>query len=126
MRKKFFLKTIMVIAAGLGAAGAAAAQNYDRGRETGIDFAANGGIRDWHAPNDREIYIMDRMGRWYHAELGGRCINLPYLRTVQFETDAAGRFDSFSLINTEYGSCQVESLVRSERPAAKGGKKRRG
>lgn len=89
--------------------------------DTAIPFAANGGIRDWYSNNEQSIYLRDRTGRWYLATFNGLCPNLPAAQTVQFETDASGAFDRFSSIGTEYGSCQVGSVVQAQAPMAKGG-----
>lgn len=89
--------------------------------DTAIPFAANGGIRDWYSNNEQSIYLRDRTGRWYLATFNGLCPNLPAAQTVQFETDASGAFDRFSSIGTEYGRCQVGSVVQAQAPMAKGG-----
>lgn len=89
--------------------------------DTSIPFAANGGIRDWYSNNNQSIYLRDRTGRWYLATFNGLCQNLPAAQTIQFETDASGSFDRFSSISTEYGRCQVGSVVHAQAPAAKGG-----
>lgn len=94
------------------------------GKSTAIDYAAGGGIRDWHAEDERSIYLMDRMGKWYYATFTHRCARLPNSGTIGFETDALGRFDHFSSVQTRYGNCQVDRIVRSHAPAAKGGKGR--
>ena len=92
-------------------------------RETSISYAANGGIRDWHAEDERGIYLMDRTGRWYYARFSHPCFNLPSLQSLVFSTDpATGRFDHFSTVGTGQLSCDVASVVKSRRPAAKGGK----
>ena len=89
--------------------------------DTAIQFAARGGIKDWHSENDQSIYLRDRTGNWYYATFNGVCPNLRAAQTMHFETDAAGAFDRFSSITTDYGRCQVASVVRSPAPAAKGG-----
>lgn len=89
--------------------------------DTAIPFAANGGIRDWYANSERSIYLRDRTGRWYLAAFNGLCPRLPAAQTIQFETDAGGSFDRFSSIVTEYGRCQVGSVVPAQAPLAKGG-----
>ena len=89
--------------------------------DTSIPFAARGGIRDWHSDNDKSIYLRDRAGKWYYATFNGVCPNLGAAQTMSFNTDATGTFDRFSSIVTEYGRCQVGSVVRSPAPAAKGG-----
>ncbi len=89
--------------------------------DTAIPFAAHGGIRDWYSNNEQSIFLRDRTGRWYLATFNGLCPNLPSAQTIRFETDASGSFDRFSSIGTEYGRCQVGSVVLSQAPAAKGG-----
>lgn len=89
--------------------------------DTAIPFAANGGIRDWYANSERSIHLRDRTGRWYLATFNGWCPNLPAAQTIHFETDAGGSFDRFSSITTEYGRCQVGSVVAAAAPLAKGG-----
>ena len=89
--------------------------------DTAIAFAANGGIRDWYSNSEKSIYLRDRTGRWYLATFNGLCPNLPAAQTIHFQTNAAGAFDHFSSVTTEYGRCQVGSVLRSEAPAAKGG-----
>lgn len=109
---------------GSGAASAAPEQPTKIGtKEVGISYAANGGIRDWHAEDERGIYLRDRAGRWYYARFSHPCFNLPSLQSLVFSTDpATGRFDHFSTVGTGQLSCDVASVVRSEPPAAKGGK----
>ncbi|HET7816253.1 MAG TPA: DUF6491 family protein [Sphingomicrobium sp.] len=89
--------------------------------DTSIAFAANGGIRDWHANGEQGIYLRDRSGRWYLATFNGVCPNLPAAQTIAFGTDAAGTLDRFSSITTEYARCQIGTIVRSQAPAGKGG-----
>jgi hypothetical protein len=118
MKAKIALLAISL--ASLGACAATPVQPLMPG-ETSIQFAARGGIRDWYSDNDRSIYLLDRTGRWYFATFNGVCPNLRSSQTMRFNTDAAGTFDRFSSIATEYGRCQVGSVVRSPAPAAKGG-----
>lgn len=108
---------------GTGAASAAEQPTRIGTKEVGISYAANGGIRDWHAEDENGIYLMDRTGRWYYARFSHRCFNLPSLQSLVFTTDpATGRFDHFSTVGTGQLSCDVASVVKAERPAAKGGK----
>ena len=88
--------------------------------EAAIEFASSGGIADWHERDETSLYLMDRPGRWYLATFEGRCWNLPLQNTLQFETDPTGRFDAFGAVITQHGRCQLKSLVRTERPLAKG------
>lgn len=91
------------------------------GAEVSIPFAAHGGIRDWERESDRSILLRDRGNRWYRATFVGTCPRVGYGGGLVFETDAAGTFDRFSSIRSEYGICQVGSLVRAAAPASKGG-----
>jgi len=122
MTKK--LVTLLGAASALLLTASPAAVSAQRiGTRTAIDYAGGGGIRDWHAEDERSIYIMDRMGKWYYATFSHRCMRLPNSGTVYFETDALGRFDEFSQVHTNWGTCQVDTIVRSHAPAAKGGRR---
>ena len=116
------MKTISILSmlAALGACAPTQLAPLTAG-DTAIPFAANGGIRDWYAAGEKAIYLRDRTGRWYLATFNGLCPNLSAAQTIQFKTDASGSFDRFSSIITEYGHCQVGSVVASAAPMAKGG-----
>lgn len=90
------------------------------GGETIIPFAANGGIVDWHAENDRSIFLRDRAGHWYFVTLASACPGLQFNQNILFSTDPSGNFDRFSAISTRDYRCAVQSIVRSGAPAAKG------
>jgi len=133
MTRNRFAKTLFGGAAlGAAAFGMSADAMAQRGRSAApafgqdavIDFAGAGGIRDWHAENDSSIYLMDRAGHWYLALLSGPCWGLRFNRAVAFETDVSGRFDTFSTVRTRNHRCHVDRIVRSPRPAAKGGRGR--
>lgn len=111
------------LATGFGAAPALAADQEGReyGKPTQISFASLGGIRDWHAEDDRSIYIRDRAGRWYYATFSARCPSLPFEQTVAFESDVLGTFDSWGVVRTPRYRCHVDSIVASPAPEAKGG-----
>ena len=109
--------TLTVLLAALAAQSPAA---HSVQPQAAIAFADSGGIADWHVRDERSLYVMDRPGQWYLATLEGQCWNLPFENTLSFDTGPTGRFDSFSAIITQYGRCQLQSLVRSERPAVKG------
>ena len=91
-----------------------------RSAETAIVFANSGGIVDWYANDETKLYVMDRTGRWYQARFQAPCWKLDVGNSLLFDTGISGRFDSFSSVVTPYGACRVDSLTRSQRPAAKG------
>ena len=90
--------------------------------ETSIPFASMGGIRDWERESDKSILLRDRTGRWYRATFLGTCPRLGYSQTLLFRTDVSGSFDRFSAIKSDYGYCQVGSVVRAAAPLSKGGR----
>lgn len=119
------VRKLLVVGAGLllaGNVGDAGARTTSDQREAAINFAAEGAIVDWYADNDREIYMMDRGGRWYRATFEGPCPQLGSSHTVGFEPGLSGRFDRFSQVVAPYFRCQVRSVLRASRPAAKGGR----
>jgi hypothetical protein len=117
------LSKLAIAAALLAGPAAASAKPADDGRETAIDFAAEGAILDWHAEDADSVYIMDRAGRWYLATVHGPCVRLDSAPNIAFEPSLSGRFDRFSRVVTPEVRCQVASVVRASRPAAKGGRK---
>ncbi len=117
------LKLLACAAMLVGGAASASADEREPvyGKPAAISFAANGGIRDWHAEDDSSVYIRDRTGRWYLATLSGPCPGLLTSQAVSFKTDAMGRFDRFGAIRADFIDCAVDKLVTSPAPAAKGG-----
>lgn len=87
-----------------------------------IDFVNSGGIRDWHADDDRGIYLRDSANRWYYAAFRYNCPGVLYNPRIAFDTDGFSRFDRSSRVVTEIGVCALESVDRSPAPAAKGGR----
>ena len=90
--------------------------------EVSIPFAANGGIRDWEAEGSKSILLRDRANRWYRATFLGTCPRISYGQTLIFNTDAGGSFDRFSTIQSEYGVCQIGSVVPAAAPLSRGGR----
>ena len=93
--------------------------------DAAIDYAASGGIRDWHAVDDRGVYLRDRTNRWYYAAFRHRCPGVVRDQRIAFDTNGYHRFDRLSRVVTQTETCAVESLYRTDAPAAKGGKERR-
>jgi len=88
-----------------------------RSAQASIPF---GGIADWHAVDDKHLFVMDRSGRWYLASFDTACYRLAVSNRITFRPDLSGRFDRMGSVLTGYGSCPVDSFVRSDPPAAKG------
>lgn len=114
----------MITALGLALAMAGCAAGPARPGEASIPYAGSGDIADHYAANDSQLYLMDRTGRWYLATMAAPCYRLSLQNTIGFRTSATGLFDATSSIVTADGVCSIASLVRTDRPAAKGGKGR--
>lgn len=116
------MKIPALIVVALSAVSAPAMASMPTVRQASIDHANNGGIRDWHAPNAKGIYLRDRTNRWYYAAFSHACPGVMYDDTVGFDTFGDHRFDRSSRVVTRLGSCAIDSLTASPPPAAKGGR----
>lgn len=87
--------------------------------QASIPFVNHNGIRDWHAADDRTLYVQDSRRNWYRASLMGPCSDLPYALGIGFETRGIDRLDRFSSIRVGRDRCPIESLTRSAPPPAK-------
>ena len=88
-----------------------------------IPFAASRGIRSFHAESDETVYLEDRRGRWYRAELAGTCLGLRWALAIGYDTRGGASFDRFSAILVDGQRCPLVSLTRSEKPERRRGKK---
>lgn len=88
-----------------------------------IDYAAGGGIRDWHAEDANGIFIRDSANNWHYARFTGPCPGVVREQQIAFEPDPLGRFDELSRVRTQTETCAVASIQASQPPAAKGGPK---
>ena len=113
-------KIIALLLAAATAGSAAAATPTFSAKETTIRYAASGGIRDWHADDERSIYLRDRTGRWYQARFHGICPGVTHSPSIGVNTDRLGAFDRFGTISTYRGLCSVASVVRAAKPVAIG------
>ena len=86
--------------------------------EAGIPFTQYHGIRDWHADNDRQLYVQAADRQWYQVDLFAPCIGLEYANRIGFDTrDPAGTFDRFSSIIVRGGGrCKVDSVKKIAPP----------
>jgi len=86
--------------------------------EAKISFVQYHGIRDWHADNNRQLYVQAADRQWFQVDLFGPCIGLEYASRVGFDTrDPAGSFDRFSSIVLRGGErCKVDSVKKIAKP----------
>lgn len=103
---------------------AAAAPAGPPREEVSIPFVSQPrSIRSFKAPSDDLLYLRDRRGRWYRAEIGGPCIGLSWANVIGYDTRgrlSLGRGDS---ILVEGQRCMIVSLTRSDPPPRRRGKK---
>lgn len=110
-------------------AGLAGAAPADRpvGRETTIEFASNGGLRDWQrGPAGSDIvYVRDRTERWYQVTLTGPCARYATQDALVYTTDNNGTFDTFSRVSVPRqmpgAVCGVTSIKTSLPPPGQPG-----
>jgi hypothetical protein len=76
-------------------------------------------IRTFEAASDEILYLQDRGGRWYRADLGGPCIGLSWANAIGYDTRGGLSLDRFSRILVEGQSCMIVSLTRSDPPPRK-------
>jgi hypothetical protein len=116
-------KTLLaLVAASLAAPAFAApppAPLSQNAEEVRIPFARFGGIRDFEADGYDAVYLQDRGRRWYHAELAGRCRELPWAFGIGVDTRGSATFDRFSSLIVGHDRCQLLSLTRSGPPPRK-------
>jgi hypothetical protein len=118
-RLKFILPLVAAVAA-WPAAAQDQANVKSAGAEVSIPFVNFGGIDDWRADGNQALYIKGRGGDdWYYARLFAPCHDLPFVDTIGFENEATGSLDKFSAIVVRGQKCQLTSLVKSAKPAAR-------
>jgi hypothetical protein len=101
----------------------AAAADPER-QEASIPFVNHPrAIRTFEATSDEILYLQDRRGRWYRAELGGPCIGIRWANVIGYDTRGGLSLDRFSHILVEGQSCPIVSLTRSEPPPRRHRKK---
>ena len=118
MRRR--MKRLLLLLAGAVAAPASAAPpEPDRG-EVSIPFVTQPrAIRSFKAPSDDLLYLRDRCGLWYRAEIGGPCVGLSWANVIGYDTRGSlslGRGGS-SLVEGQ--RCMIVSLTRSDPPPRK-------
>jgi len=60
-----------------------------------IAFANHGGVYNWHAVSDREIWFEDDSHRWYRAMLSAPAFDLPFAIDVGIAPSPLGALDRF-------------------------------
>lgn len=85
--------------------------------EARIPFVQYRTIRDWHADNDRQLFLQTTGRQWYQVDLVGPCIGLEYANGIRLDPkDPAGSFDRFSVVILKGQRCQVASVKKAPPP----------
>ena len=63
-----------------------------------IPFADHGGVDNWRAVSDREIWFEDLHHRWYRAILTSPAFDLPYAEYIGIDARPSGTLDKFGAI----------------------------
>lgn len=99
------------------ALGQAPAPAFDPDEQVGIPFANHRrAIRNFEAASDDLLYLQDRQGRWYRAEIGGSCFGLRWAFGIGYDTNGRLSLDQGSHILVGRERCPIVSLTRSEGP----------
>lgn len=85
--------------------------------EARIPFVQYRTIRDWHADNDRQLFLQTTGRQWYQVDLFGPCIGLEFANGIRLDPkDPSGSFDRFSVIVLKGQRCQVASVKKAPAP----------
>lgn len=88
--------------------------------EVGIPFVSQPrSIRSFRAAGDDLVYLRDRRGRWYRAELGGACLGLRWANVIGYDTRGGLSLARSGSILVEGQRCLIVSLTRSGPPPRK-------
>jgi hypothetical protein len=98
----------------------APAPSFDPDAQASIPFVNHRhAIRDFEAPSDDLLYLRDRQGRWYRAELGADCFGLRWALGIGYDTNGRLTLDQGGHILVGRERCPILSLTRSEGPPRK-------
>jgi hypothetical protein len=113
MNKLLLAALAAATAAPLSAASPPAASS---GKQVSIPFLRLGGITDFRAQGEELVFLRDRGGRWYRADLVSKCYSLPFARRIGLDSRGGGSVDRFTSLIVDGERCRIGSLTRSEKP----------
>lgn len=113
-------KRMMTIVPALAAAAAGCATTRPVepviGQEARIAFPNQATIRTFRPQGTSTVYIQDRAGRWFRANVLGLCRELPFTQVLGVDTRGGGTLDRFSVLIVEGERCPLNSFVRVAGP----------
>ena len=114
------MKILFLLAAAALAAPALAGPSVPAREEASIPFVSQPrSIRSFNAPSDDLLYLRDRQGRWYRAEIGGPCVGLSWANVIGYDTRGSLSLSRGDSILVEGHRCMIVSLTRSDPPPRK-------
>lgn len=114
------MKALLLPLAAALAVPAAASPGEPPREEASIPFVTHPrAIRSFKAPTDDLLYLRDRQGRWYRAEIGGPCVGLSWANVIGYDTRGSLSLSRGSSIVVEGRRCLITSLTRSDPPPRK-------
>ena len=120
------MKYLLPLLAAAVAAPALAVPPVPEREEASIPFVTHPrAIRSFNAPSDDLLYLRDRQGRWYRAEIGGPCIGLSWANVIGYDTRGSLSLARGDSILVEGQRCMIVSLTRSEPPPRRHSRKRK-
>ncbi len=86
--------------------------------QASIPFLSRATVRDWHAADDKTLYIQHMNRTWYRADLLGPCMGLSFATGIGFVNERGrSEFNRFGEVIVDGQRCKVVSLVQSAPPA---------
>jgi hypothetical protein len=111
------MRILLPLLAAAVAAPALAIPPLPEGEEVSIPFVSQPrAIRSFKAPSDDLVYLKDRQGRWYRAQLGASCFGLRWANAIGYDTRGSLSLSRGSSILAEGQRCLIVSLTRSDPP----------
>jgi hypothetical protein len=121
------MKTLLLAAAFAASPALAESPLRSERAEASIPFVSHPrAIRSFEAVEDHLLYLQDRRGRWYLAELAGPCFGLRWANRIGYDTKGGMSLDRFSTILVDGERCRILSLTHSSPPPRKARKAKKG
>lgn len=117
MMRKFMAPVLTAAAAISVSAAAVAAAPSPPPAE--IAFADHGGVDNWQAVSDREIWFEDQHRHWYRAMLMTPAFDLPFVEHIGIDARPMGTLDRFGGIIVKGQHYSFRSFERMPGPPPK-------
>lgn len=132
MRYSICLATLLALVATAAARASPTAMNDPAkapvltGPEATIPFVNHGAIYNFHAENDRGVWLQTSNRKWYYAQFFAPCIGIQFALSLGFRPGPVGTLDRWSsVVSQDTGRCSLTSLRPSEAPPGWAPKKAR-